>query len=210
MANGSTQCANDKSRSHRNKPAIAPTSSLRLACLPTWQSPFLTALWSSLQCRCFAKLSQVSCLPWTQQLCKACVSAVISTGTNIVRSVTRTFVQLNGINPFGRRGIHGHYLTATKINRLSGAGQQKRWVGKPTHCGCPQAVEGMGQALTVLNGKLYAYHQKLNAALGIQPYYADPACNWQRGRNENSNGQLRQYISKKRRIEAAIIWTILM
>ncbi|MFN7857818.1 MAG: transposase, partial [Acidovorax sp.] len=29
----------------------------------------------------------------------------------------------------------------------------------------------------------------------------DPYCSWQRGSNENFNGQLRQYVPKKRRIE---------
>ena len=57
------------------------------------------------------------------------------------------------------------------------------------------------KTLTVDNGKEFAYHQKVDEALGIQTYFADPYCSWQRGSNENYNGLLRQYIPKKRRLE---------
>ena len=57
------------------------------------------------------------------------------------------------------------------------------------------------KTLTVYNGKEFAYHQKVDEALGIQTYFADPYCSWQRGSNENYNGLLRQYIPKKRRLE---------
>lgn len=57
------------------------------------------------------------------------------------------------------------------------------------------------KTLTVDNGKEFAYHQKVDQALGIQTYFADPYCSWQRGSNENYNGLLRQYIPKKRRLE---------
>lgn len=54
------------------------------------------------------------------------------------------------------------------------------------------------KTLTVDNGKEFAYHQKVDHALGIQTYFADPYSSWQRGSNENFNGLLRQYIPKKR------------
>ena len=57
------------------------------------------------------------------------------------------------------------------------------------------------KTLTVDNGKEFAYHQRVDQALGIQTYFADPYCSWQRGSNENLNGLLRQYIPKKRRME---------
>lgn len=57
------------------------------------------------------------------------------------------------------------------------------------------------KTLTVDNGKEFAYHQKVDTALDIQTYFADPYCSWQRGSNENFNGLLRQYIPKKRRME---------
>ncbi len=57
------------------------------------------------------------------------------------------------------------------------------------------------RTLTVDNGKEFANHQATDQALGIQTYFADPYCSWQRGSNENFNGLLRQYIPKKRRME---------
>lgn len=52
-----------------------------------------------------------------------------------------------------------------------------------------------------INGKEFADHLAVDQALGIQTYFADPYCSWQRGSNENFNGLLRQYIPKKRRLE---------
>ena len=57
------------------------------------------------------------------------------------------------------------------------------------------------KTLTVDNGKEFAYHKKVDAALNIQTFFADPYCSWQRGSNENFNGLLRQYIPKKRRMQ---------
>ena len=57
------------------------------------------------------------------------------------------------------------------------------------------------KTLTVDNGKEFADHQAVDQALGIQTFFADPYCSWQRGSNENFNGLLRQYIPKKRHME---------
>ena len=57
------------------------------------------------------------------------------------------------------------------------------------------------KTLTVDNGKEFANHQAIDQALGMQTYFADPYCSWQRGSNENFNGLLRQYIPKKRRMQ---------
>lgn len=50
--------------------------------------------------------------------------------------------------------------------------------------------------ITADNGKEFAYHEQMTAALGAQVYFADPYCSWQRGLNENTNGLLRQYWPK--------------
>jgi len=57
------------------------------------------------------------------------------------------------------------------------------------------------KTLTVDNGKEFAYHQRVDAALNIQTFFADPYCSWQRGSNENFNGLLRQYNPEQRRME---------
>lgn len=54
--------------------------------------------------------------------------------------------------------------------------------------------------MTFDNGKEFASHTKMDEALNSTTYFADPFCSWQRGSNENTNGLIRQYIPKKRRL----------
>lgn len=53
------------------------------------------------------------------------------------------------------------------------------------------------QTVTMDNGKENYNHHKLTRWLGIQTYFCDPYCSWQKGANENHNGVLRRYIPKK-------------
>lgn len=53
------------------------------------------------------------------------------------------------------------------------------------------------KTLTLDNGKENYNHDKLKRWLGINTYFCDPYCAWQRGANENHNGILRRYIPKK-------------
>jgi IS30 family transposase len=39
-------------------------------------------------------------------------------------------------------------------------------------------------------------HHESTIATGMPVYFCDPACPWQRGSNENTNGLLRQYFPK--------------
>lgn len=54
------------------------------------------------------------------------------------------------------------------------------------------------RTLTFDNGKEFAQHERIDAALQSTTYFADPYSSWQRGSNENFNGLLRQYIPKNR------------
>lgn len=51
--------------------------------------------------------------------------------------------------------------------------------------------------LTADNGKEFAEHAKVAAALGAKIYFATPYHSWERGLNEHTNGLVRQYFPKK-------------
>ena len=52
--------------------------------------------------------------------------------------------------------------------------------------------------LTFENGKEFAEHSIMDAALNSTTYFADHFASWQRESNQNFNGLLRQYIPKER------------
>lgn len=51
-------------------------------------------------------------------------------------------------------------------------------------------------SLTLDNGTEFARCRRLEKHLGLQLYFADPGCPYQRGTNENTNGLIRQYFPK--------------
>ena len=52
--------------------------------------------------------------------------------------------------------------------------------------------------ITADNGKEFAEHEKVARELKVDFFFAYPYAAWERGSNENMNGLIRQYISKKR------------
>lgn len=57
------------------------------------------------------------------------------------------------------------------------------------------------ETLTVDNGKEFAEHERIANHTGIAVYFARPYASWERGTNENTNGLIRQYLPKKRRLD---------
>lgn len=52
-------------------------------------------------------------------------------------------------------------------------------------------------SITLDNGKEFACHPRMARFLSTDIYFADPYKPWQRGSNENTNGLIRQYLTKK-------------
>ncbi len=55
--------------------------------------------------------------------------------------------------------------------------------------------------ITYDNGREFSWHQAIAQALDCQGFFARPYHSWERGLNENSNGLLRQYFPKGRRLD---------
>ena len=61
-----------------------------------------------------------------------------------------------------------------------------------------QPLTDLVHTITGDNGKEFAWHPKIAAALKACFYFAHPYSAWERGTNENTNGLLRQYFPKNR------------
>jgi len=57
------------------------------------------------------------------------------------------------------------------------------------------------KTITFDNGTEFAAHETLSAERDVQIYFADPYSAWQRARNENMNGLIREYFPKKTSFE---------
>jgi IS30 family transposase len=58
-------------------------------------------------------------------------------------------------------------------------------------------IKSITHTITSDNGKEFAYHKEIAAALDIDFYFANPYHSWERGLNEHTNGLIRQYLPKK-------------
>ena len=58
-------------------------------------------------------------------------------------------------------------------------------------------VKNISHTITSDNGKEFAYHKQVSAALDTDFYFANPYHSWERGLNEHTNGLIRQYLPKK-------------
>lgn len=60
-----------------------------------------------------------------------------------------------------------------------------------------QPIKAITKTITSDNGKEFAYHKQVSAALNTNFYFANPYHSWERGLNEHTNGLIRQYLPKK-------------
>jgi IS30 family transposase len=60
-----------------------------------------------------------------------------------------------------------------------------------------QPIKAITHTITSDNGKEFAYHKEVAAALDVDFYFANPYHSWERGLNEHTNGLIRQYLPKK-------------
>ena len=51
--------------------------------------------------------------------------------------------------------------------------------------------------ITADNGTEFHSYKRIEAATGVEFYFATPHHSWERGTNENTNGLIRQYLPKK-------------
>jgi IS30 family transposase len=67
-------------------------------------------------------------------------------------------------------------------------------------------------SITSDNGKEFAHHAEVAAALGADFYFADPKSPHQRGTNENTNGLIREFLPKNRNLTevtpASLQWIV--
>jgi len=64
------------------------------------------------------------------------------------------------------------------------------------------------KTITTDNGTEFALHQQIAKALNIDWFFAHPYSSWQRGCNENQNGLIRQYASRKTDLDQVSIQNI--
>lgn len=67
---------------------------------------------------------------------------------------------------------------------------------------------GARQSVTFDNGRENYNHNQLRQELGIDTYFCDPYCAWQKGANEHHNGILRRYIPKKADLTQLTQWEL--
>ncbi len=57
--------------------------------------------------------------------------------------------------------------------------------------------KGRIKTITFDNGHEFSDHERMAKKLGVKVYFAHPYSSWERGRNENTNGLIRQYFPKR-------------
>jgi len=100
-------------------------------------------------------------------------------------------------------GAPGRGGLVTLVDRKSRLSLLERVCRLLSQAVCDAAAEALfsvppqaRKTTTFDNGKEFAEHEELARRTGVQVFFADPYCSWQRGSNENTNGLIRQFFPK--------------
>ena len=98
---------------------------------------------------------------------------------------------------------HGRNSVLTLVERATGftvMGKLERHCAADAVTRCVELIERQaGRVWTVTsdNGSEFHRYRDIEAATGVEFYFATPHHSWERGTNENTNGLIRQYLPKK-------------
>jgi transposase, IS30 family len=98
---------------------------------------------------------------------------------------------------------HGRNSVLTLVERATGytvMGKLERHCAADAVARCVELVEreaGRIATITADNGSEFHSYRAIEAATGVEFYFATPHHSWERGTNENTNGLIRQYLPKK-------------
>jgi len=84
----------------------------------------------------------------------------------------------------------------TKFTLIGRASNRKADTVKEVTVDIMSAYKNKIHSITGDNGKEFATHEQVSAALDCQFFFAHPYSSWERGLNENTNGLIRQYFPK--------------
>jgi len=98
---------------------------------------------------------------------------------------------------------HGRNSVLTLVERATGytvIGKLERHCAADTVARCVELIEreaGRVSTITADNGTEFHSYRQIEAATGVEFYFATPHHSWERGTNENTNGLIRQYLPKR-------------
>lgn len=98
---------------------------------------------------------------------------------------------------------HGRHSALTVVERKTGFLQMGKLVH---HCAAEASAKTIElierqpvrfKTITADNGTEFHSYKQIEAATGVEFYFATPHRSWERGTNENTNGLIRQYLPKR-------------
>jgi IS30 family transposase len=98
---------------------------------------------------------------------------------------------------------HGRNSVVTMVERATGylaMGKLARHCAADAAARCVEIIERHEDrvaTITADNGSEFHSYKQVEAATGVEFYFATPHHSWERGTNENTNGLIRQYLPKR-------------